>query len=76
MSLMLLDPNSQQPSTTRSVFWYGCLICFLKFTLSGINLKFFQVPSFSGSDFAVAISALGGIYALDKHITGSRKDNE
>lgn len=72
MNLMMTDPETKQPSTTRSVFWYGCLICFIKFMCSGINFKVIQAPIFNGSDFAVAIGALGGIYALDKHI---RKDS-
>lgn len=68
------DPDSQKPSTTRSVFWYGCLLCLSKLALSGIELGTFKIPNFTGADFGVAITALGGIYALDKHISSNRKD--
>lgn len=75
MNLMLNDPETKQPSTTRSVFWYGCLLCFVKFAASGLDLHAFKIPVFNGSDFAVAIVALGGIYGLDKHIGNIKKDN-
>lgn len=74
MSLMMLDPGSQQPSTVRSVFWYGCLICLLKLMASGLDLGFMKVPVFNGSDFALAVGALGGIYSLDKHVTNGKKE--
>ena len=74
MNLMLNDPSTQQPSTTRTVFFYGCLICMIKLALSGIDLKIFKAPVFGGSDFGMSIGALGGIYALDKHIGNQKKD--
>ena len=76
MSLMLKDPATQQPSTNRTVFLYGALICIAKLALSGVDLHFLKAPVFNGSDFGVAIAALGGIYSLDKHIGNiSRKDD-
>lgn len=74
MNLMLKDNDTQQPSTNRSIFFYGCLVCILKLALSKVNLGFMQVPEFAGSDFAVAVAALGGIYSLDKHISKNKKD--
>lgn len=76
MGLMMLDPNSNQPSTVRSVFWYGCLICLFKLITSGLDLGFIKVPVFNGSDFALAIGALGGIYSLDKHVGNMGKKEE
>lgn len=67
----MLKGQDGNPSTTRSVFWYGCLICILKLFLSKIHLGNFQVPEFNGGDFGMAIVALGGIYSLDKHISNN-----
>lgn len=74
MNLMLPDPKSGNPSTARTVFWYGCLICLGKLALSKIEIESFKIPEFTGSEFAVAIGALGSIYALDKHITKNKED--
>lgn len=71
---MLPDPKSGNPSTARSVFWYGCLICLLKLALSKLDFGAIKIPEFTGSEFAVAIGALGSIYALDKHITNQKED--
>lgn len=76
MNLMLNDPDSKGPSTTRSVFWYGCLICLGKLALSNVSILNFHIPAFGGSDFALAIGALGGIYALDKHVVSSNNKKE
>lgn len=73
MTLMLQDKDGN-PSTTRSVFFYGCLVCIVKLALSGMNLKIIQMPVFSGSDFGMAIAALGGIYSLNKHVEGLQKE--
>lgn len=75
MSLMLNGPEGN-PSTTRTVFFVGCLVCIGKLALSGMNLKWFQVPVFSGSDFGMAIAALGGIYSLQKHINNNALDKD
>lgn len=60
-----------KPSTARTVFFYGCVICLGKLLLSGVTLGPLALGSFSGGDFALSIGALGGIYALDKTV---RKD--
>jgi hypothetical protein len=66
---MLKDPASGGPSTTRTVFFYGCAICLGKLALSGLSLGPLNLGAFSGSDFGMAIAALGGIYALDKTVS-------
>jgi hypothetical protein len=75
---MLNGPDGT-PSSTRTVFLYGCLVCIGKLAFSGLITKWVQIPQFAGSDFGMAIAALGGIYSLDKHLTGMRdiaKDKE
>ena len=72
---ILLPGQDGQPSTVRTIFLYGCLVCIAKLAFSGLITKWFQLPQFSGSDFGVAIAALGGIYSLDKHVSNLGKDN-
>ena len=69
---MLNDPATGQPSTTRTIFFYGCLVCIAKLAFSGFDISILKVPLFGGSDFGMAIAALGGIYSLDKHLAGLR----
>lgn len=68
----LLPDSEGAPSTTRSVFFYGCMICLTKLAVSGVTIGPLALGSFGGSDFALAIGALGGIYSLDKVV---RKPN-
>lgn len=74
MGIMLKDTKSDTPSTVRTVFWYGSIICVMKLFFSKMNLGFMSVPEFTGSDFALALGALGGVYSLDKHVTAGKKD--
>ena len=68
MNLMMTNKEGN-PCTSRTIFWYGALICLVRLAFSGFDLGFIQIPVFSGTDFAVALGALGGIRTLDKHIT-------
>lgn len=69
LSKLLLDNGAGAPSTTRSVFFYGCLICLVKLLVSGVVVWGLSLGSFGGGDFALSIGALGGIYALDKTVS-------
>lgn len=64
---LLKDPAGE-PSTTRSVFFYGSAICLFKLLLSGTVIGPIALDVFTGGDFALAIAALGGIYSLDKSV--------
>lgn len=66
---LLPDPKNGGPSTTRSVFAYGCLLCGVKLALSGMSLFGLSFGVFTGGDCAMVLGALGGIYALDKTVS-------
>lgn len=68
-SFMMKDPASKGPSTTRTVFFYGCAICLGKLAIGGLSLGSLHLGAFSGGDFAASLGALGGIYALDKVVS-------
>lgn len=65
----LKDSSTGTPSTTRTVFFVGCCICLFKLLISGITIWGLGLGNFTGGDFALAIGALGGIYALDKTVS-------
>lgn len=68
MNLLIKDKDGN-PSLTETVFFYGCLVCIAKLVFSGFDIgTYLRVPTFGGSDFGMAISALGAIYSLDKHV--------
>ena len=74
MNILLNDPETKLPSTTRTVFFYGCMVCICKLAFSNVSIYNFHFNAFNGSDFGMAIAALGGIYALDKHIGNVKKE--
>jgi hypothetical protein len=74
MNLMVKDKDGN-PSLSATIFLYGSLICGIKLLLSGVNFHSLFFPVFNGGDFAVAISALGGVHGLNKHVDNIARDN-
>lgn len=74
------DPKNNSPSVTMTAFAIGFVIASLKLLVSGMELDGIKMGSFDGSDFAMVMAALGGVYTLRRHsdsVTGSeRKQNE
>jgi hypothetical protein len=64
--MYLKDPNSGQPSPTVTVFVVGAAVCMLKLLSSGIMVGSVQLAQFSGTEFGIAIGALGAIYVMRK----------
>lgn len=62
--MWLTDPKDKQPSVTLTLFVGGFIICLLKLIGSGIVIGPITLSPFSGVDFAAAVGALGGVYAL------------
>lgn len=75
MSLILKD-NEGNPCPTTTVFIYGCVVCVIKLALSGSHIAGILIPSFGGSEFGIAIGALGGIYSLQNHVKNLGKEKE
>jgi hypothetical protein len=72
---MFLKDSSGKQSMTATLFLIGGLVCVAKLLFSGMVIFGFQVPVFSGSEFGVAIGALGGVYTLRRNF-GSRKEED
>lgn len=62
--MWLEDPKTKTKSVTLTLLVLGFLVCLLKLIFSGMSISHFVIEKFSGSDFAMAVGALGGVYAL------------
>lgn len=57
----------------QSVFRIAFAVVLLKFALGGMTLFGHEIPIFTGSDFAMALAAVGGIHSVSKHIDNLAK---
>lgn len=64
MNFYLKDPKSGEPSVTLTAFVTGFLTVSGKLLLSGITIGTITLSQFSGSDYGVAVGALGAIYVM------------
>lgn len=60
----------------QDIFCVAFVAVMLKFMLGGMSVFGVQVPVFTGSEFAVALAALGSIHSLSKHVENIRKNKE
>lgn len=74
--MWILDPKSKEPSATLTFFTWGFLVCILKLLISGVSIAKISLGTFSGSDFSLAVGALGAIYVARRHSDNTTKDQE
>jgi hypothetical protein len=65
--MWLTDPDTGKKSVTVTLLIWGFLICTTRLLLSDIKIGIIHLGAFSGSDFALAVGAVGAIYAARKH---------
>lgn len=70
------DPETQLPSVPLTAFVCGFAVCIVKLALSGIKLVDINIAEFSGSDFSMAVAALGAIYSLHTHVQNLANKND
>lgn len=64
MEKFLLKDSAGNKSTTVTVFILGAMIVNLKLIFSGMTIGGLTLAEFSGTEYAAALMALGGIYVL------------
>jgi hypothetical protein len=65
---MFLKDNNGKPSVTLTAFVVGFAVLCFKLLFSGIQItEHIKLDQFSGTEFGVAIAALGGVYTLRKN---------
>jgi hypothetical protein len=66
----LLTDTQGKKSTTLTVFILGAIVVNLKLIFSGMIIGGVTLAEFTGSDYGVAMGALGGIYVLRRTVNG------
>lgn len=65
--MWIKDPNTKEESVTVTLYVIGFFVCTLKLLTSGITFGNITLGTFSGSDFALAVGAVGAVYWGRKH---------
>jgi hypothetical protein len=74
MKLPLVKDTSGQESLTATAFVVGFTTCCFKLILSGMTVAGITLAPFSGSEFGIAVGALGAIYVLRRQ--GDKADEK
>lgn len=64
---LFISNKKGEKSATLTAFCYGFIIVCTKLILSGVEIGPVKLSDFSGVDFAAAVTALGGVYVLNKN---------
>lgn len=64
MNKFLFTDSKGNKSVTVTAFVIGFIIVNLKLLLSGMTLEGFSMSAFTGTEYGIAVAALGSIYIL------------
>lgn len=64
---MFLKDSSGKRSITMSAFVVGFLVVNAKLLLSGVTIAGFTMTPFTGSEYSMAVAALGGVYIMRRN---------
>ena len=59
-----------------TAFVVGFVVCNLKLLLSGMTIGDFTITPFTGSEYSMAIAALGGVYVLRRKTDSAVDESE
>lgn len=68
----LLKDTSGNKSTTLTVFVIGFITVNIKLLISGLTIGDYTMSTFTGVDYAAALSALGGIYVMRRSASNNK----
>jgi hypothetical protein len=71
----LLKDTAGKKSVTVTAFVLGFLVVNAKLLVSGITVAGYTMAAFTGAEYGVALSALGGIYVLRRALDGKKDDD-
>lgn len=74
MQPFLFKDSTGKKSVTTTAFIFGSAIVNIKLIFSGIAINGFVFEKFSGSDYGMAMAALGTIYVLNKKNITEKKE--
>jgi len=61
---LLLTDSEGKKSATLTAFVVGFLVINAKLLISGLTIAGYTMTAFTGSDYGIALGALGAIYVL------------
>jgi len=64
MKVPMLKDSSGKESTTVTAFIIGFIVVNVKLLISGLTIAGMTFSAFSGSEYGIAVSALGAVYVL------------
>lgn len=72
--MWLIDPKNGKKSATLTLFVIGFIVASLKLLLSDMIIYNISMSTFTGTDFALVIGALGSIYGFRKYSDKSKQN--
>ena len=61
---LLMTNSNGEKSTTVTAFWLGFFIVGFKLVASGMTISGITFSEFSGTEYGIALGALGAIYVM------------
>lgn len=71
--MWIKDPKTKEKSATLTFFGVGFGVALVKLLLSGISFGSFSFGTFPGSEFAIVVGAVGGLYTARKYTDAGDK---
>ena len=72
---MCINKPAKEKSVTLTFFTIGFMVALVKLLISGLTIHGMVMAPFSGSEFALVVGALGGIYAMRRMKNDTPKSN-
>jgi len=76
MNKMLIKDSSGKPSITMTAFVTGFIVVNAKLLISGLTVGGYKMAAFTGTEYAAALSALGGIYVMRRNFGNSNANKK
>ena len=70
----MIKDSSGEKSVTMTVFVIGFIVVCLKLLVSDLDILGYHMSTFTGVDFAAAVTGLGGIYILRRKKKGNKDE--
>lgn len=74
MNKLFFTDSDGKKSVTVTAFILGFVIVNIKLLASGLTLGSYTMSAFTGSDYAMAIGALGAVYVMRRNGNKKKKD--
>lgn len=69
----LFSDSKGEKSVTLSAFVWGFVVVNFKLLISGVTIMGYTMTPFSGTEYGIALSALGAIYILRRNTDPENK---